>query len=464
MSDQIHYSSLLEISRRIRDRVLRSEKVTDTLLQRIARLNPKLKCFLAVFEEQALRDARQADREIEAGFWRGPLHGVPFGVKDILHMKGLATSAGTPVLADLPATEDSTVVARLKAAGAVLMGKLHMTEGAGLTHHPAYPRPTNPWSEVHWTGLSSSGSGVAVAAGLCYGAIGTDTGGSIRMPCAANSLTGIKPTWGRVSRHGLVSLIDSLDHVGPMARSAADAAAILQVIAGADPNDPTCLIDPVPNYMFSLTDSIRGVSIGIDRRFNSDTAPEIEQAMAEAERVLRDLGCRIREIDFPSVEIIGQISASLFTEAAVAHAPYFPKHAERYGPWFRELLENAAKLDGPTVAKGYIARERFRGQMRTVLNDVDMILVPGLGRVIPTSDAFDAQCKDMMALSTGLMRYLIAFNVAAVPTISLPAGFTADGLPIGLQLVGRHLDEALLCAAGDAFQRSTDHHVRHPSL
>jgi amidase len=279
-----------------------------------------------------------------------------------------------------------------------------------------------------------------------------------------HSLTGIKPTWGLVSRHGLVSLIDSLDHIGPMARSAADAAAILQVIAGADSKDPTCLIDSVPNYGSSLKDSIIGVSIGIDRRFNSDTAPEIEQAMAAAERALCDLGCRIREIEFPSTEIIGQITASLFTEAAVAHAPYFPQHADRYGPWFRELLEGAGKIDGPTVARGYIARERFRGQVRALLSDVDMMLVPGLGRIIPTVDAFDAQCKDMMTLSAGLMRYLIAFNVAAVPTISLPAGFTADGLPIGLQLVGRHLGEARLCAVGGAFQRATGHHVRHPPL
>jgi amidase len=464
LSDQVHYLGLLEVSRRIATRALTSEGVTEALLGRIARLNPLLKCFFAVFKEQALRDARQADREIAAGMWRGPLHGVPFGVKDILHMKGLATSAGTQVLMDFPAMEDSTVVARLKAAGAVLMGKLHMTEGAGLSHHPALPRPTNPWSKDHWTGLSSSGSGVAVAAGLCYGAIGTDTGGSIRMPSAANGLTGIKPTWGRVSRHGLVPLIESLDHVGPMARSAADAAAILQVIAGADPKDPTCLIDAVPNYLSKLTDSIRGISIGIDRRFNSGTSPEIEHAMASAEQVLRDLGCRIRDINFPPMEILGQISSSLFTEAAIGHAPYFPKHADRYGPWLRELLEAAKKVDGPTVAKGYIARDRFRGQMRALLSEVDMILVPGLGKVVPTWDAFDAQCKDMMTLSAGLMRFLIVFNIAAVPTISLPAGFTPGGLPIGLQLVGRHLDEARLCAAGDAFQRVTDHHVRHPPL
>jgi amidase len=453
----------LDVARRIRDRRLTSEQVTRALLDRTARLNPQLKCFLVVFEEQAMRDARQADREIAAGFWRGPLHGVPFGVKDILHMKGLGTSAGTAFLAEFPAAEDSTVVARLKAAGAVIMGKLHMTEGAGLAHHPSMPRPINPWSEAHWCGLSSSGSGVAVAAGLCYGAIGTDTGGSIRMPSAANNVTGIKPTWGRVSRDGLMHLIESLDHIGPMARSAADAAAILQVIAGADPKDPTCLVDPVPNYLTHLTDSIGGITIGIDRKFNSDTVPEIEAALAATEKALRDLGCRVRDIKFPDTDV-NQVSGALFTEAAVAHEPYFAKYRERYTDWFRGLVEGVSKLDAVSVAKGYLARDRYRGEVRALLSDVDMLLVPGLGKILPTNAAFDEAAKDLANLQPGLFRFLIPFNVAGVPTISLPAGFTGDGLPIGIQLVGRPLDEARLCAAGDAFQRVTDHHTRHPSL
>jgi amidase len=230
-----HYDSLLSVSDRIRSGALRAADVTAELLARFARYDGRLHSALMVLADDAMAQARQADAEIAAGRWRGPLHGVPIGVKDLLWTKGLPTTGGMDVLRDFRPEEDATVVARLKQAGAVIIAKLHMTEGATFNHHPSFPRPVNPWSGAHWSGVSSSGSGVAPAAGLCFGAIGSDTGGSIRMPSAANNLTGIKPTWGRVSRHGLIHLAESLDHLGPMARSAVDAAAILQAIAGWDP-------------------------------------------------------------------------------------------------------------------------------------------------------------------------------------------------------------------------------------
>ena len=465
MPEQIHYLGLLDVARRIRDRSLTSEAVTAALLKRIDDLNPRLNCFLNVLRDQALEAAREADREIEQGFWRGPLHGVPIGLKDILHMKDLPTSAGTVVLADIVQDKDSAVAARLRQAGAVLIGKLHMTEGAGLLHHPDLPRPTNPWSADHWTGVSSSGSGIAVAAGLCYGAIGTDTGGSIRLPSAANNLTGIKPTWGRVSRHGLVPLIASLDHIGPMARSTDDAAALLQAIAGADPMDPTSLCDPVPNYMACLENGVDGMTVGIDRHLNDGVDPDVARVTADAENVLRDLGYRIREISFPSIaSLMHEVSMPLMAEIAVAHEPYFSQHADRYGPWLKQTLEEARKIDGVTAAKGYQARDRFCGEVRAVFRDVDVVLVPGMGTVTPTWTAFEALQKDLAAMTNGLLRFLSPFNIAGTPTLSLPGGFSTSGMPVGVQLVAWRLGEDRLCAAGHAFQRITAHHVRHPPL
>ena len=261
---ELHYESLLGISRRIRAGEVSSQDVTAALLERIARYDGTLHATLMVLGDAAMDEARAADAEIEAGNWRGPLHGVPVGIKDLLWTKGLPTTGGMDLLRDFLPQEDATVVERLRQAGAVIIAKLHMTEGATLNHHPAFARPVNPWSARHWTGVSSSGSGVATAAGLCFAAIGSDTGGSIRMPSAANNLTGIKPTWGRVSRHGLIHLAESLDHLGPMARSAGDAAAVLQAIAGADPRDPTCLAGPAPNYLAQMDKGVAGLSLGID--------------------------------------------------------------------------------------------------------------------------------------------------------------------------------------------------------
>ncbi len=466
MADDFHYLSLLDVAACIRSRAVTSEAVTKALLERIEKLNPRLGCFLVVLQDQALREARMADQEISNGFWRGPLHGVPIGIKDILHMKGLGTSAGSRVFGETPATEDATVIARLRKAGAVLIGKLHMTEGAGLVHHPEMPPPPlNPWSLAHWTGISSSGSGVAVAAGLCFGAIGTDTGGSIRMPSAANGLTGIKPTWGRVSRHGLMPLIASLDHVGPMARSVGDAAAILQAIAGIDPKDSTTLADPVPNYMAALDAGIGNVSIGIDRGVMEGLAPPVAQAMAAAEAAFRDLGCRIRDITFPSVDkLMDDVSLPLMAEIAVAHADTFPKHADKYSAWFRTTLEAAHTVDGQTVAKGYMARDQFNGQVHAVFRDVDLILMPSLSDETPTAEKFTELAADMVALGRGLIRFMSPFNVTGTPVLSLPMGFTKNRVPMGAQLVGWRGDEARLCTVGTAFQKATDHHAQHPRL
>src|SRR5580698_2570687 len=258
MPAPLHYSSLDEVARRLKARQLSSVELTRTLLDRIGRIDPRLKSFATLTPERALADAAARDAETAASKSRGALHGVPIAVKDLCNTEGVPTAAGMKIHRGNIPTEDATVVARLKAKGAVILGKLQMTEGAFGAHHPSVAAPINPWNEAYWTGVSSSGSGVATAAGLCYASLGSDTGGSIRFPSTMNGLTGLKPTWGRVSRAGVFPLAESLDHIGPMCRSALDAALILGVIAGADPDDPTAAPLPVPDYAGSIDAGLKG--------------------------------------------------------------------------------------------------------------------------------------------------------------------------------------------------------------
>lgn len=461
----IHQLSLLEVSDRIRRRELTAQAVTEALLARIERHEGRLNSIALLLADSALAQARQADAEIAAGGWRGPLHGVPIGVKDLLWTKGLPTTAGMELLGDFRPDEDATVVERLKAAGAVIIAKLRMTEGAMMEHHPALPRPVNPWSEAYWTGASSSGSGVAPAAGFCFAAIGSDTGGSIRLPSSANNLTGVKPTWGRVSRHGVMPLSESLDHIGPMARSAADAAAVLQVIAGADPRDPTSLPDPAPDYLGQMRDGVAGLTLGFDRAFAAGEMPdEIVAALENALTVFARLGVTIKAVEFPSPREIVATHAVLLAELGHAHARYYPQQADRYGPSLRGQLEAAAQLRGVDVAAGYVARDRFRGRVRSLFGEADLLLTPGLGRLVPRTETIDAMIRNEVEFDSQIARFTAPFNVAGVPTISLPGGFTDEGLPVGIQLAGPWLAEPALIRAGVAFQEATDFHTRRPPL
>jgi amidase len=462
----IHQLGLLEVSEKIRRRELTAEAVTEALLARIARHEDRLHSIALLMADSARAQARQADAEIAAGRWRGPLHGVPIGIKDLLWTKGLPTTAGMELLGDFRPDADATVVALLKAAGAVLIAKLRMTEGAMLAHHPALPTPVSPWSAAHWTGTSSSGSGVAAAAGFCFAAIGSDTGGSIRLPSSANNLTGIKPTWGRVSRFGVMPLSESLDHVGPMARSAADAAAVLQAIAGRDPHDPTSLADPVPDYLGQMQGGVAGLTLGVDPKLaQRGLADEIVAAMESAVGVFERLGMTIKPAPFDLADAdAGQALAVLMAELALAHAAYFPAQADRYGPSLRGRLEDAQRLRAADVAAGYVARDRFRGKVRALFDGVDLLLTPGLGRVVPRVETIEAMIRDEIEYDAGISCFAAPFNVAGVPTLSLPGGFTGEGLPVGVQLVGPWLAEPALIRAGVAFQQASDFHTRRPPL
>jgi amidase len=396
---------------------------------------------------------------------RGPLHGVPIAVKDLCWTQGVPTAAGMTIYKDNVPTEDATVVTKLNAAGAIILGKLQLTEGAYVDHHPAITPPRNPWNADYWSGASSSGSGVATAAGLCYGSLGSDTGGSIRFPSAANGITGLKPTWGRVSRYGVFELAATLDHIGPMTRSAADAGAMLRVIAGADPRDPTASQEPVPNYLAGQGRGIRGVRVGIDAAWNTTGVDAATRsAIAEATGVIAALGAELRAVTFPDSR---QITTDWFpqcgVETAVAHEATYPARSGEYGSALAGLIDVGRALSGLDYQKIILRRNDFRGRVAALFETIDLLLVPAQGFAAPTT-AMMATVGGDEALMSGLLRYTCPFDMTGSPTITLPCGVTEVGMPIAFQLVSRHMDEALLVRAGIAFQAETDWHRRHPPI
>ncbi|MEO7178152.1 MAG: amidase [Allosphingosinicella sp.] len=457
----LHDLSLTEASERLRAGTLSPVELTEAMLARIEALGPRLRAFARVTPERALEDARRAEEELKRRQYRGPLHGVPIALKDLADTAGIATEAGMKALAGRVPEEDSTVAARLREAGAVLLGKLAMTEGAGSHHHPELAPPLNPWSPDHWTGVSSSGSGVAVAAGLCLGALGSDTGGSIRFPSAACGITGLKPTWGRVSRHGIFPLAPSLDHVGPMARTASDCAFLLAAIAGPDPNDPTALNRPLDDYAGALDRGVEGVTIGVDRDWClSGVHPGVAAAFESALEALADAGARLRDVEMPDTRALtgGWIPACA-VEAALAHETLFRDRSGDYGPALGAMVRIGGSLPAVEYARIGEARRNIGGRLAALFGEVSLIATPAMPVPVPTFAEAESGAIDPAAI----LRFTALWNFAGSPTLSLPCGLDRSGLPIGFQLIGPALGEAALLAAGAAFQRATDWHRLRPT-
>jgi len=466
MTTYMHYATLLEAASAIRSRKVSPVELTRSILDRIAKLDPSLLSYATLTPEFALTQAAAAEAEIAAGNYRGPLHGVPIAVKDIFNTAGVVTAAGMTIYADNVPDHDATVVRRLRDAGAVLLGKLQNTEGAFVNHHPKITPPRNPWNADFYAGASSSGSGVATAAGLCFGSLGSDTGGSIRFPSAANGITGLKPTWGRVSRYGVFALAESADHIGPMTRSAADAGAMLGVIAGRDSNDPTTLLAPVPNYLAELDAGIRGVRVGIDAAYNETGCdPVTIAAVRNARKVLEDLGATTKEVKLPDptgVMVTTAWGSICAVETAIAHETTYPARASEYGG-IANLIDTGRAASGIEVMKAHHERLAFTGNLSALFAEIDLLLIP----TQPRADFTIVQERELFAAAEGLsdfVRFATPFDMSGNPTITMPGGFTAKGLPLSFQLVGRHLDEALLVRAGHAYQQATDWHHRHPTL
>lgn len=461
--DDIHYQPMTAVGAAIKRGDVSPVELTETMLKRIEATDAGLKSYTTVTADLARQQAKRAEDELKQGKYRGPMHGIPIAVKDLCFTKGIKTTGGMTIYEDFKPDYDATVVTRLEQAGAVLLGKLHMTEGATMEHHPDMPEPVNPWRSDLWTGVSSSGSGIAPATGMAFGSIGSDTGGSIRFPAACNGLTGVKPTWGRVSRYGIFDLAATFDHLGPMTRSAADSAIMLKVLAGHDPKDPTSLPTPVPDYYAELDgpDGARGVRIGLDWDFVGEGAePMTLGLIKDAVAVLEDLGAITRPVRFPDMRPLFETAMGLSAaEIAAAHADTFPSQANRYGENLRNMLEKAHKLDAVTIGKSNITRHKFRGAVAALFAETDIIVAPVFRKGTPTW----AEARAWNANSIeDLMRFTMPFDASGSPTVTLPCGYTEDGRPIGFQLIGAHGAEALLLRVAHAYQQVTDFHLKRP--
>jgi aspartyl-tRNA(Asn)/glutamyl-tRNA(Gln) amidotransferase subunit A len=459
--------SISEAAELLRQKKISPVDLATACLDRIERLNPVLNAFITVTHEGALAQARVAEDEIQHGKWRGPLHGIPIGLKDLIDTAGVRTTCGSALFADRVPTEDAEVVQRLKRAGAVLIGKQNLQEFAyggtsASSHYGAVHNPRNP---EHIAGGSSGGSAAAVAAGMCFGAIGSDTGGSIREPAAFCGIVGLKPTYGRVSTRGVFPLSWSLDHVGPICRSVRDAALMLEAIAGYDALDVTCVdwpTEPYANALSSKTDFRIGVRIGVARQpFFEDLDRDIELAMNEAIEVIRRMShasSQVIEVLLPSVP-----TAVAVPEIYAVHRDYYANSPELYRPWMRDRLSQAAIADTGAYVEDRFALERVRRTVNDVFAEVDLLITP-------TTPVPPITIEEATTMPTPpppgevWLRNTRPFNAYGLPTISIPCGFTSAGLPIGLQIAGPRFGEGRVLRFAHAFEQATDWHKRVPTL
>jgi len=464
MTSDIHYLEMHELSQLIRSRKLSPVDVTKAQLARIEALDGKLHSYARVTSDIALQQAQKAEAELSKGSCRSPLHGIPIAFKDLIDTAGVVTAAGMPLHANRIPEHDATVVSRLREAGAVMLGKLQMTEGAFAMHHPDIVPPNNPWGANHWAGASSSGAGVATAAGLCYGSLGSDTGGSVRFPCAANGLTGLKPTWGRVSRYGVIEMAASLDHIGPITRSARDTLFLLSTIAGHDPLDPTsspsnCLEVP------SIESSFKGLTIGVDINWiNNGVDPVIQKALEQIISIIFASGGKVKKIEMPDTrQVASNWEAHCGVQTAVAHEKTYPKYAEKYGPALSRLIDGGRQLSGMDYQRILLEAQHFNGAMDALLNDVDIILAPVQPYAAPTHDQLANLAQDPDA-NRHLIQFTAPFNVTGHPCLSFPIGHTDNKMPIGGQFIGRKGGDATVCRAGIAVQEVSNWHRLRPPV
>jgi aspartyl-tRNA(Asn)/glutamyl-tRNA(Gln) amidotransferase subunit A len=438
-------------------------ELAEAHLARIARVDPQLNCFITLTVQGALDEARLAEAAIGEGNYLGPLHGIPLAVKDLYETAGVPTTAGSTFFAEYVPEEDCAAVLKLKAAGAINLGKLNMHEIAlGVTNkNPHYGACRNPWQLERTPGGSSGGSGAALAAGLCLGSLGTDTGGSIRIPASLSGVVGFKPTYGRVSTRGVIPLSWNLDHAGPMARRVRDVALLLQAIAGYDPEDPYSVDVPVGDTIGGLAEGVHGwrVAIASDAFFRR-AEEEVLAAVNEAAKVLAASGAQVSEVEISDGRAAALANGLMTTsDAAAFHQERLETQPEGFGEDVLQRLQTGAGFSSTEYILARRTQTILRYQFERFFRDYDVLLTPSTPIPAPLLDGTDA-----VEQARKLTRFTAPFNLTGLPALSLPCGFTRGGLPIGLQIVGPAWAEARVLRAGYAYERATDWHLRSPAL
>jgi aspartyl-tRNA(Asn)/glutamyl-tRNA(Gln) amidotransferase subunit A len=460
MSDDIAYATIRTLGMRYRKRELSPVEVTRTLLDRIAQRDPELHAFVTLTADRALADAHAAEAALRRGDER-PLLGIPVAHKDIYCTQGIRTTGGSALLADWVPADDATCVRRWQEAGTVLLGKLITHEfafGLQMPGHRFQPA-RNPWNPDHIPGGSSSGSGAALAAGLVTGATGSDTGGSIRGPAAFCGIVGLKPTYGRVSRAGVLTLSWTLDHAGPMARTVEDCAYLLQALAGHDPADPAASRAPVDNYLAPLGGDLRGLRIGVPRTYFFDGIdPEVAQAFEAALTTLRSLGAEVHDVTIPSLHTTPAFLLILMAEAFAYHERDLREHPELYGDVLRERILAGALVTAAEYTQAQRLRAQLCGEVAEVLRHVDVLATPTT--TTPATSFTRAQDPEVAFPRSNMA----PFNLTGLPTLALPCGFASAGLPLSVQLAGRPFEEATVLRVGHAYEQATPWHARRPPL
>jgi len=453
---------LSDVSRAVQKKEVSPVELTQACLARIEKLNPTLNAFITITGAAALEEARKAEAEIARGEWKGPLHGIPLAVKDLIETAGVKTTAATAVLKDNVPTADAEVIRRLKSAGAILLGKLNLHEfaygGSGIIGHFGPAR--NPWNTAHVAGGSSSGSAAAVAACLCYGAIGTDTAGSIRLPAACCGITGLKPTYGLVSARGVIPLSWSLDHVGPMARTAADAALILQAIAAYDPHDIGSQKFPPVYYPSAIEESTAPLRLGVARDYWNGVDEEIKSAINSAMAALAKITVSVQDIEL-STETDRTV---VRCEAFAYQQKYLPANEKDYDPETLRRIRSGADVTAPQYIQAQRELLQQRRRVLQIFERVDLILTPTTPMLAPKVEELQAEPDQLRNKEMVMLRNTRPFNVYGVPCISLNCGFSKSGLPIGLQIIGAPGAEGSLLALAHAYQKQTDWHKQKPVI
>ncbi len=446
-------------------------EVTNLFLERIESVGKQTNAFITVMAEEALSASRQAEHEIASGRYRGPLHGVPVGLKDLYYTKGVRTTGGSKIKewAEFVPQEDSTVARKLKEAGAIIIGKLNMHEFAagGTNENPHYGPSRNPWDLERMTGGSSGGSGAAVAASLCTAAMGSDTGGSVRIPSSLCSIVGLKPTFGRISCFGVIPLSWSMDHPGPMTKTAEDAAIVMNAISGYDPKDASTADVPVPDFTESLEKDITGIKVGIPNAYFFDGLDDqVREAVGQAINVLGELGATSEDISFRHIEYSPHLRNTIsMVESATYHERLTKAHAEELTPNVRDRLELGLLIPASYYIKSQRARSVIREDFIQAMKKVDVLVTPTMAITAPRlgQETVTIEGREEQVLEH-IGRFSRPFNQAGLPACTVPCGFTSEGLPIGLQIVGKAFDEAMVLRVAHAYQQATQWHAKRPPI